>query len=484
MESSVKSPTKNTLAAETESLSVLKYLNDSVVECVESGPRLGEHKKQSFKKTGSEGFSDGGRVLTNSDGKIHRIKLNVPDIMRHPERMIPVVVLPDLKLLMQRQSKGAQIRVPFGKVNPLTLRETLPEDFGRRRNATRACKKPEFRTESVSLKGEGEIQQPLLPPPPQPVIDLCVTSRKRRTNVKVPRKCDRSLCKYCGKSFAFEDFAKEHEVYCEGGPGPLPVGPRGDISGMDDGERKSNFLNLFGLREMGSMGSTKFAAETSGSLSHPEQKFDELDEDVSVSPESEQLNPKRLRSKKMQLSSFLRNNPIPFSSDLGRKLVLESKVGVCHNSEEMTRKYDQFCVPSTSRLYVKESKQNWPTTISRKMRFKKYQYVHQCTFSKTQRLARNEEIVLGLNSRASSLFNSCQDVSIIANKMREEETDKYMLKKHIRNLISLQSHQKTKRKRLNMPMCSSKFLRVEVVGLESTAEGREILRRSNIIPRH
>ena len=60
----------------------------------------------------------------------------------------------------------------------------------------------------------------------------------------------------------------------------------------------------------------------------------------------------------------------------------------------MTRDYDKFCQPPT-RLNMKESKKVWPTSISRKTKFKKNEHVHEYSFNKYERIKKINEAVIG-----------------------------------------------------------------------------------------
>jgi hypothetical protein len=410
-----------------------------------------------------------GRMISNNKDMVHVLRVAKSAVReKSPEKLSPRVVLPNLNFITQE--RASQIRVPFAKVNPLTVPpssvETVSDYMPGRRNATRSCRKAESVT-SESTKLETKKLHPRSLPVPK------VSSGKQRSRPQPPTVFhDPSPCTYCKKLFTCEEFAQEHEQYCESSTASTSLKYLRPIE-VDDTMNKSpcklNFLNLLGLRTLDSEAEVT-SVEQSGK-GNP-----------TCTLQGVKVNSKSGRSRKCQLTSFFRSNPVPLSSNLGKKFALESNLGVCENPGQAVQKYEQFCVPQMNRLYMKENRRKWPTTVSRKMKFKKGHFVHQFSFSRTQRLTRYVEITLGLNMRACRLLNNCRDVSVCVKRLSERDSIKYRWKQHIYNQLRLeyQTSSAPGRKKLH-PSCLKIFPMVEIVGLENTPEGLEFLQKKNLL---
>ncbi len=82
---------------------------------------------------------------------------------------------------------------------------------------------------------------------------------------------------------------------------------------------------------------------------------------------------------------------VPITSKRGREQIYKNGIGLCTNKSNNN---DSLCQPPT-RYSLKESKKTWPASISKKMKFKKNDHVHEYSFNKYERIKKINEAVIG-----------------------------------------------------------------------------------------
>ena len=103
---------------------------------------------------------------------------------------------------------------------------------------------------------------------------------------------------------------------------------------------------------------------------------------------------RKLKSRKNEVVRFFKNNPLPISSNLGRKIILQAGIGKCQNTKDEIIRYEKYC--SAKSRYGKHKSTKWPEIV-KKSKKKKQQYFHKYTFPNryVQRVKRQVELTIG-----------------------------------------------------------------------------------------
>jgi hypothetical protein len=147
----------------------------------------------------------------------------------------------------------------------------------------------------------------------------------------------------------------------------------------------------------------------------------------------------KLKSRKGQAVSFFKNNPVPLSSALGKKIV-KSGIGRCNNPKEEVERYEKYCTSAKFRSHSNVT--NWPQVNVRKAKLKPGQHAHKYSYGRRQRVTRKVELTIGLSSKSFALLNACRDCSVRVQNLTDDQVARKMQEVLNQNAQSIQKPQK------------------------------------------
>ncbi|CAG7821170.1 unnamed protein product [Allacma fusca] len=155
---------------------------------------------------------------------------------------------------------------------------------------------------------------------------------------------------------------------------------------------------------------------------------------IAIKSKEDELAPsllQKLKSRKGQAVSFFKNNPVPLSSALGKKIV-RSGIGRCNNPKEEVERYEKYCTSAKFRNHSNLT--SWPQVNVRRAKLKPGQHAHRFSYGRRQRITRKVELTIGLSTKSFSLLNSCRDCHVRVRNLTDDEVARKM-----QNLLNAQS---------------------------------------------